>query len=48
MAKRDRATVDIDLVRIPSKFLSNRQRLSGERLVGFDQVEVGDGPACLF
>src|SRR3546814_20348201 len=41
----DRAAVDVDAVLPPAELLADRKRLRGEGLIGFDQVEVGYGPA---
>src|SRR3546814_7501098 len=38
----------VDLGGVPAHFLVHRQRLRGERLIGFDQIEIGDFPARLF
>src|ERR1044072_9426155 len=45
VADRDRAAVDVDLVGVPAELLADRERLGGERLIGFDEVEIGDRPA---
>ena len=45
---RDRAAVDVDDRGIPAEVLVDRERLGGERLIGFDKIEVLDRPACLF
>ena len=45
VADGDGAAVDVDLVGVPAELLADRERLRGEGLVGFDQVEVGDRPA---
>src|SRR5256885_2217752 len=47
MADRDRATIDVDLAGIPAEVLVDRAGLRRERLVGLDQIEVGDVPAGL-
>src|SRR3546814_21192639 len=38
----------VDLGGVPAHFLVHRQRLRGERLIGFGQIEIGDFPARLF
>ena len=45
MADGDGAAIDVDLVGVPAELLADRERLGGERLVGFNQVEVLDRPA---
>src|ERR1700692_1376470 len=47
VADRDRATVDVDLGRIPAEVLVDRAGLRGEGLIGLDQIEVADVPAGL-
>src|SRR5690606_4637722 len=39
MTDRNGATVYVDLLRVPAELLTHRQRLRGESLVGFDQVD---------
>src|SRR3546814_8958233 len=48
VADRDRAAVDVDDIAVPAKFLADRKRLGGERLVRLDQIEVGHAPSRLF
>src|SRR5262245_53853884 len=48
MPNGDGAAIDVDLVGVPTEALVDGAGLGGERLVGFDEVEVLDGPARLF
>ena len=43
VAQRNGAAVDVDLVHVKAKLPVDGRRLRGERLVGLDQVEVGNG-----
>src|SRR5690606_30018387 len=47
MAHGDRATVDVDLLRVQTQLLGRRQADSGEGLVDLDEVEVADLDALL-
>ena len=47
VADGDGAAVDVDLVRVPLHFAVDRDRLRGESLVDFHQVEVAHAPARL-
>mmetsp|Transcript_78098 Transcript_78098/g.205028 ORF Transcript_78098/g.205028 Transcript_78098/m.205028 type:complete len:287 (-) Transcript_78098:240-1100(-) len=46
MSDRDGATVHVDLRGVPAHLLVDGERLGGEGLVGLDDVEVLDLPAC--
>ncbi len=48
MTDGDRAAVDVDDGRIPAKILVDGTGLGREGLIGFDEVEIADGPAGLF
>ena len=45
MAQGDGAAVDVDLLAIPLKQLTDGQRLDGKSLVGFDKVHLVQRPA---
>src|SRR5262249_27695818 len=45
MPDGDGAAVDVDLVGVPTEPLVDGASLGGERLIGFDQVQVLHGPA---
>ncbi len=47
MADGDRAAVDVDLGGIPTEVLVDGAGLRGKRLIGLDQVEIGDIPTRL-
>src|SRR5690606_28478176 len=40
VTKRDRAAIDVDARRVEVQLANDSQRLRGERLVQFDQVEI--------
>ena len=43
--RRDRAAVDVDLLAIPLKQLTDGQRLDGKSLVSFDKIHLVQRPA---
>jgi len=40
MAKRNRATITVDLIRVEAKLCDDRQYLAGECLIDFPQIDL--------